>query len=86
MNMPAVGVRAMTEHTLDDSIREIREVHEAMAQEERERPQRLWRDVIVTCREFNNALRLARKEGLEIDLAVHGNLAFSNWLNEGEYD
>lgn len=70
--------------SLDDAIKEIKALNAARDREERNRPTRLWRDVVVMARELNSAMRLARKKGLDILVTVHNGQVFVNYLNEVE--
>jgi hypothetical protein len=70
--------------SLDDAIKEIEALNAARDREERNRPARLWRDVRVMARELNGAMRLARKEGVEILVTVHNGQVLVNYMNEGE--
>ena len=64
---------------IEDTIKEIKEFN---ARNERERPGRLWRDVVVMARELNNALQLARREGLNVLVTIHDGQVLVNWQEE----
>jgi hypothetical protein len=88
-NIVVVMVRLpMTTHTgemkmsLEDAIKEIEALNAAREREKRERPGRLWRDVVVMARELNNAMQLARREGLNVLVTVHDGQVVVNYLEE----
>ena len=64
---------------IEDTIKEIKEFN---AREKHNRPGRLWRDVVVMARELNSALRLARREGLNVSVTVHDGQVVVNYSEE----
>ena len=66
---------------IEDTIKEIKEFN---AREKHNRPGRLWRDVVVMARELNNALQLARREGLNVLVTIHDGQVLVNYLNESK--